>query len=229
MQSASPKTAALRGNLPLSDAEPAQGRAMTATGEANVERILDAALAHFARLGFQGARIDAIARDSGLSKPNLLYYFRTKNDLYLAVLRRTLDMWLEPLRSLDAAIDPRIALGDYITRKLEYSRDHPEASRLFALEIMQGAPILSSVLESELRALIDMKTGLIESWIAMGRVRDIPPHHLVFMIWAVTQHYADFSSQVAKLTGKNLADPRFFAETREAVLRLILDGAMTAP
>lgn len=228
MQRSPRKAAALRSNLPLPEAEPAQGRAMTATGEANVSRILDAALAHFARLGFQGARIDAIARDSGLSKPNLLYYFRTKNELYLAVLRRTLDMWLEPLRRIDVASDPRVALSDYITRKLEYSRDHPEASRLFALEIMQGAPILSTVLESDLRALIDMKKGLIEGWIAMGRVRNVPPHHIVFMIWAVTQHYADFSSQVAKLTGKTLADPVFFAETREAVLRLILDGAMTA-
>lgn len=214
-------------SLPPPEAENGTGRAMTATGEANVERILDAALAHFAHAGFQGARIDAIARDSGLSKPNLLYYFRSKNDLYLAVLRRTLDMWLQPLRAIDPESDPRVALDGYITRKLEYSRDFPEASRLFALEIMQGAPVLSSVLETELRQLIDMKKGLIESWIGMGRVRDVPPHHIVFMIWAVTQHYADFSSQVAKLTGKTLADPDFFAEAREAVLRLILDGAMT--
>jgi TetR/AcrR family transcriptional regulator len=216
------------GMLPAQEAENGAGRAMTATGEANAGRILDAALAHFARLGFQGARIDAIARDAGLSKPNLLYYFRSKHDLYLAVLRRTLDMWLEPLRAIDPESDPRVALTAYITRKLEYSRDFPEGSRLFALEIMQGAPILSTVLETELRQLIDMKNGLIERWTAMGRVRDLPPHHLVFMIWAVTQHYADFSSQVAKLTGKTLADPDFFAETREAVLHLILDGAMTA-
>lgn len=217
----------MKGRLPAPEAETGASRTMTATGEANVERILDAALAHFARLGFQGARIDAIARDSALSKPNLLYYFRSKSDLYLAVLRRTLEMWLQPLRDIDPASDPRVALEGYITRKLEYSRDHPEASRLFALEIMQGAPILSAVLENDLRQLIEAKKGLIERWIALGRVRDVPPHHLVFMIWAVTQHYSDFSAQVAKITGKTLADPGFFAETRAAVLRLILDGAMT--
>src|SRR5215210_6266035 len=108
----------------------------TRAGETNTQRILDAALEVFAAYGFQGARIDQIAAAAGLSKPNLLYYFRTKEELYTAVLRRTLDMWLEPLRELDAQSDPRVALSAYITRKLAYSRSHPVASRLFAMEML---------------------------------------------------------------------------------------------
>src|SRR5215203_3377408 len=114
----------------------------TRAGEANAERILDAALEIFAAFGFRGSRIDQIAAAAGLSKPNLLYYFRTKEELYTAVLARTLDMWLDPLRELDASSDPRAALTAYITRKLEYSRSHPTASRLFAMEMLQGAPHL---------------------------------------------------------------------------------------
>ena len=110
----------------------------TRAGEANEERILDAALDAFASRGYHGARIDAIAAAAGLSKPNLLYYFKTKDALYLAVLRRTLELWLEPLRELDEARDPRAALEAYVARKLAYSRDLPSASKLFALEIPAG-------------------------------------------------------------------------------------------
>jgi TetR/AcrR family transcriptional regulator len=201
------------------DTGPTYGR--TRGGEANVERILDAALSVFSVDGFAGARIDGIAEMAGLSKPNLLYYFNTKAELYLAVLRRTLDMWLEPLKGMDAAADPGTALGDYVTRKLEYARDYPEASRLFAMEVMRGAPILNDVLAGDLKALVDGKVKILSRWMDEGRLPRRCPHHLIFMIWATTQHYADFSAQVEALTGRTLADDAFFAEARESLLRAL--------
>jgi TetR/AcrR family transcriptional regulator len=71
-------------------------RTKSRIGEVNAERILDAGLSVFARHGFSGARIDRIAEAAEMSKPNLLYYFRSKEELYRAVLTRTLDMWLKP-------------------------------------------------------------------------------------------------------------------------------------
>jgi TetR/AcrR family transcriptional regulator len=161
---------------------PPARRLKTRIGEANESRILDAALSVFARLGFAGARVDQIAEAAGMSKANLLYYFRTKEDLYRAVLTRTLDMWLEPLRELDADSDPGTALGHYIARKLEYSRLQPEASRLFAMEIMQGAPVLSCVLATDLADLVERKVRTIERWIEDGRLAPVEPHHLIFML-----------------------------------------------
>jgi TetR/AcrR family transcriptional regulator len=190
----------------------------TRGGEANVERILDAALSIFAVDGFTGARVDAIAELAGLSKPNLLYYFRTKADLYLAVLRRMLDLWLEPLYRMEASDDPKSALTDYITRKLEQARDYPEASRLFAMEVMRGAPILNKILAGELKTLVDEKVLILRGWMEAGHLSSRDPHQMLFMIWASTQHFADFSAQVEVLTGKSLADKDFFAQTREAIL-----------
>lgn len=197
----------------------------TRGGEANVERILDAALAVFAIDGFAGARIDAIAERAGLSKPNLLYYFRTKADLYLAVLRRTLDMWLVPLAEMDTQSDPVAALTGYVTRKLEYARDYPEASRLFAMEVMRGAPILNAVLENDLKRLVASRSALLMRWMEAGHLPRRDPVHLLFMIWATTQHYADFSTQVQALTGRTLEDPAFFAEARRTVLLAVLGRA----
>lgn len=190
----------------------------TRGGEANIGRILDAALGVFAVDGFAGARIDAIAERAGLSKPNLLYYFRTKSDLYLAVLRRTLDMWLVPLAEMEAQSDPAAALTSYVTRKLEYARDFPDASRLFAMEVMRGAPILNQILENDLKRLVGSRAALLAHWMEEGHLPRRDPTHLLFMIWATTQHYADFSAQVKAVTGKTLDDPGFFAEARRAVL-----------
>jgi TetR/AcrR family transcriptional regulator len=195
-------------------------------GEVNAERILDAGLLIFSRHGYSGARIDQIADAAEMSKPNLLYYFRTKEELYRAVLRRTLDMWLKPLRELDPKKDPREALGHYIDQKLAYSRKHPVASRLFAIEIMQGAPHLSEALSNELADLIESKKATIRKWIEERKLADIDPHHLLFAIWATTQHYADFAAQISTLTGKDLSDEAFFAASRAAVKRIILEGLL---
>ncbi len=198
-------------------------------GEINSGRILDAALSVFAHHGFSGARLDEIAEAAGMSKPNLLYYFRSKDELYRAVLTRTLELWLEPLRELDPNGDPRAAFGHYIRRKLDYSRSHPDGSRLFAIEIMQGAPHLAHVLSGELAALFDLKCKLIRRWIAEGRLSDIDPHHVLFSIWATTQHYADFAAQIRTLTGKDFNDEAFFENAARAIETILLDGLLPRP
>jgi TetR/AcrR family transcriptional regulator len=201
-------------------------RSKTRIGEANEEKILDAALAIFARFGLRGARTDQIAEAAGMSKPNLLYYFRTKQDLYAAVLERTLRMWLDPLAEIDPAGDPRDALTGYIAAKLDYSRRFPEQSRLFATEILQGATYLEASLRSDLAPLVETKVAILRQWIAEGRLAPIDPVTLVFMIWATTQHYADFAAQIAILTGKSLADDDFHATTRATILEVILAGVL---
>ncbi len=201
-------------------------RSKTRIGAANTDRILDAALSAFAQHGLRGTRLERIALTAGMSKTNLLYYFRTKDELYRAVLERTLAIWLAPLRELDASSDPARSLTRYIEQKLDLSRRFPEASRLFALEIMQGAPHLAGLLSTDLADLVGRKVGIISGWVEQGRLAPVDPHHLLFMIWAITQHYADFATQIAMLTGKDLADDDFFAGTKEAVVGTILQGVL---
>ena len=186
--------------------------------------ILDAALEEFSTFGFRGATVDQIAARAGMTKPNLLYYFRRKQDLYLAVLRRTLDMWLRPLEALDADGEPLEEILAYINRKLELSRDNPTASRLFALEILQGAPVLGDVLTGQLKLLVDQKAAVIRRWAEEGRVAPIDPHHLIFMIWATTQHYADFEVQIRALVGETATEPRQFATAKATLAEIFTNG-----
>lgn len=186
----------------------------------NQELILNAALEVFSAAGYRGATVDQIAEKCGLSKPNLLYYFRRKEDIYVAVLEHTLTEWLGPLRTLDAHGDPIAELTRYITEKLELSDANPAASRLFANEILHGAPHISKFLKGPLKELVAEKSVIIRRWVAAGKIHPVDPEHLIFAIWAVTQHYADFSVQVSAVLGTEQKPGR----TKQAVLDILLRG-----
>lgn len=190
------------------------------------EAVLGAALELFSRYGLHGTSIDQVGARAGVSKSNLLYYFATKEELYVSVLRELLEVWLAPLRELSAEQDPQAAIADYIRRKLALSRDRPDASRLFCLEVVQGAPLLRDALAVELRAIVDAKSAVIGAWIGAGRLAPVEPRHLLFMLWATTQHYADFATQVQALAGRSLADPEFFEQTVANVQAIVLHGVL---
>lgn len=167
----------------------------------NRETILDAALEVFSQHGFRGATLDQIAEAAGLSKPNLLYYFASKEAIHKALLTGLLDTWLDPLRALDPKGDPMAEITGYVRRKLALARDFPRESRLFANEMLQGAPRMRKVIEGDLRALVQVKAAVLTGWMDQGRIARMDPVHLVFSIWALTQHYADFDVQVRAVLG----------------------------
>jgi TetR/AcrR family transcriptional regulator len=167
----------------------------------NREAILEAALDVFSAQGFRGATLDQIAEGAGLSKPNLLYYFPSKEAIHQALLTRLLDTWLDPLRAMDPGGDPVAEILGYVRRKLELSRDFPRESRLFANEILQGAPRIRAAIEGDLRALVAAKAAVLTGWMDEGRINRVSPEHLIFSIWALTQHYADFDVQVRAVLG----------------------------
>lgn len=168
----------------------------------NRDAILTAALQEFSAQGYAGTTIDRIAETAGLSKPNVLYYFQSKDAIHRELLEALLDLWLAPLREIRAEGDPLEQILAYARRKLEMSRDYPRESRLFANEVLQGAPRLTPILGGALRELVDEKSALIRTWAREGRIAPLDPHHLLFSIWALTQHYADFEVQVRAVLGQ---------------------------
>ena len=188
------------------------------------DAILQAGLSQFAKYGIHGATLEHIAECAGVSKTNLLYYFPSKYGLYIEVLKQILSIWLAPLRAFRRDLEPLAAIGEYIRLKMEVSRDYPEASRLFCMEMLQGAPLLMGELDGDVRPLVEEKSAIVAAWVAQGKLAPVDPHHLIFMIWATTQHYADFSVQVEAVTGATLKDDAFFRHTVENVQRMIIDG-----
>lgn len=200
------------------------GRPKTRIQREKREIILDAALDIFSTHGLRGSTIDQIAEAAGMSKPNLLYYYRSKDEIYATLLHRLLDRWLAPLMEIAADGDPINELRNYIRRKMEMARDFPRESRLFANEILQGAPRIMAMLTDELRPLVDGKAQLIRKWMREGKLAKADPHHLIFAVWATTQHYADFDAQVCAVLGPDRGGEGRFEDAARFIEQLFLDG-----
>jgi len=167
----------------------------------NEAAILAAGLDVFSQYGFRGSTLDQIALAAGLSKPNVLYYFASKDAIYVALLSRLLEDWMKPVYAINPAGDPVEEILDYAKQKLEMSRLYPAESRLFANEIIQGAPQIIDVLSGELHDTMESLAKVIRGWVKKGMIRPVHPYHLFFSIWSMTQHYADFDKQVRAVIG----------------------------
>ncbi|MGI4857502.1 MAG: HTH-type transcriptional regulator RutR [Janthinobacterium lividum] len=225
--SADPDTDGKTGAGPRSRKEGPTRRARAM--EAKKQRILDGALDIFSQYGLYGASLDQIAERADVSKTNLLYYYPSKDVLYLSVLKDLLTLWLAPLRALNEKQEPLAVIADYIRLKLRYSRTHPKASRLFSLEVLHGASMLKDDLQARVREVVDEKVLVIRSWVANGKLAPVDPYHLLFSLWAITQHYADFSAQIEAIVGTTIDDDAFFEDTVREVQRLILHGIAPVP
>lgn len=192
--------------------------------QANELLILGAGERVFARAGFNGATMAAIADEAGLPKANLHYYFGSKAELYHAVLARTLRDWLVPMDGLEPEADPGQALGTYIRAKMALGFERPDASRVFANEVLHGAPVLGELLRTDLRSLVRRKAAVVDGWVSAGRIAPVDAVHLFFTIWAATQTYADFDVQVRAVLGKDELTARDHARATEHVVSLILRG-----
>lgn len=186
--------------------------------------ILRAAERIFARRGFQGATMAEIAEQAGLPKSNLHYYFGTKLEIYRALLADILAVWLAETDRIVPEAAPRDALAHYIEAKMRLATERPDASRVFANEVLHGAPEIGPTLQGELRELVARKAAVIDGWIAEGRMAPVDSTHLFFTIWAATQTYADFDAQVCAVLGKHRLTAIDQHCARTHVVSLILRG-----
>ncbi len=196
----------------------------TAIREENERAILEAAEEVFAEYGFSGATTSRIARRAGIPKANLHYYFATKEALYRRVIDNIFTVWLEAASSLNESDHPRQALAAYIQAKMDLSRSRPLGSKVWANEIIQGAPVIQDYLENTLREWTASREAMIRRWVDEGKIAPVNPRYLLYMIWATTQHYADFGHQIATLNdGRALTDAQW-EEAKKNVTEIILRG-----
>ena len=190
-------------------------------------QLLNAALDVFSVYGFSGASLDEIAQLANMHKSNIFYYYENKESLYVEVLTTVLQKWLAPLQILEVELEPTEALTHYLMQKIESSKDQPKASRLFALEIIQGAPHILPILKGPLKKLFKRKTKVIQTWQEQGKLSaEIDPELLILNIWAITQNYADFSTQMEMVTGKTLRNRSMYQRTIEHTVHLMLYGVL---
>lgn len=181
-------------------ANAAKSRSKTRIQREKTEEILAAALEVFSQNGFRGSTINSIAAKTGMSTPSILYYFKDKEDIHQELLTRTLLLWIGPLNLMKESADPVEEICQYVRRKLEISENFPRESRLFANAILVGVPRGREQIFDPLKSVFNAKIILIEQWIKAGKIARVDPHHLLYSIWATTQHYADFEAQIDELS-----------------------------
>ena len=206
----------------FSDAEPS-------IRDRNFAIIIEAATSEFAGHGLKGARMQAIADRAGLPKGNVHYYFKTKESLYVAVLDNIVDRWNDQFDDIKDDDDPAMALDQFIRNKVRFSFEDPIASRLFASEILQGAPHLSRYLSGQMRPWLEDRAAVIQSWIAQGKMQSVDPTYLIFLIWSSTQHYADFEAQISLLMSEPKFDEDMLQDVSNFLARMILSGCGLTP
>lgn len=211
------------------NADAGNGGGVRQRSRASIERrILEAAESVFAEAGFNGATTAEIARRAAIPKANLHYYFNTKEELYQQVLTGIVNTWLHTADEITPEAEPARALSHYIAAKIELARERPLPSRVFANELIHGAPHLGKYLETDLRSWLDAKAKVIRGWIAAGKMRDVDPRHLFFMIWASTQTYADFASQITAVLGQELNEQDYKAVAQQ-MTDIVLRGCGLTP
>ena len=192
---------------PLAASRPrSAGRGPGRARAEKLARILDAAEEEFALAGLRGARVQRIADRAGLPKANVLYYFRSKTAIYRALLTELVEDWNAFLAGIRVEDDPAVVLDALVRAKVDLAWARPRASKLFAQEIIAGAPVIGEALRGPIRRLFRARTSVVRRWIDDGRMAPVDPDLLLFLIWSSTQHYADFDEQVRALSGRRRYD-----------------------
>jgi TetR/AcrR family transcriptional regulator len=207
----------------------ANGKPASRIRQKNEEAILKAAEDEFARHGFKGTSMNTIALNAGLPKANLHYYFTNKLGLYIAVLSNIIELWDSTFNTLQAEDDPAQALTRYIRAKMEFSRRQPLASRIFAMEIISGGECLSEYFSQDYRSWFAGRAAVFKAWIDAGKMDPVDPVHLIFLLWGSTQHYADFATQICRVTGQARLTREDFEQAGDNLIRIILKGCGLTP
>lgn len=192
--------------------------------ERNVALILDAAERVFATAGYKGSSISMIAEETGVPKSTIPYYFQSKEALYRSVIGDIFSLWLKASDRMDSSDDPALALESYIHDKMDLARERPFASKVWANEIIHGGQVIQDYLEGPLREWLETRVQILQRWMDQGLIHQMDPKTILYMIWATTQHYADFQHQIVTLNdNKELSDQQW-NEAKKAVTSIILNG-----
>tara|TARA_R110002073_G_scaffold187526_2_gene346238 strand:- start:1478 stop:2170 length:693 start_codon:yes stop_codon:yes gene_type:complete len=195
----------------------------------NFQVILDAAEEEFALFGFKGTSTQKIADRAGLAKANIHYYFNSKENLYLTVLDNIIHLWNDYFDEVKADDDPAEVLDNFIRKKVELAYKYPKSSRMFAMEIIQGAPHLQDYIRTEMRAWVRTKASALEQWMDQGKMKRVDPVYLIFLIWSSTQHYADFETQVLTIMNRAEYEREMIDQIADFLSNMILTGCGLTP
>lgn len=190
----------------------------------NQALILTAAEEEFVLKSYRGATMQGIADRAGLPKANIHYYFKNKKNLYKVVLRSIIQEWNEGLVTMTVDSDPKTVIEKFVRTKLHQAFAHPNRHKLFAVEVISGAPHLHDFMSTIMHDWALDKVQVMKQWHQQGRIAVADPLQLLILIWATTQRYAEFEIEIVGLMGKKAYDHEDESRAAEFLIPFILRG-----
>ncbi|MGH9430893.1 MAG: TetR/AcrR family transcriptional regulator [Terriglobia bacterium] len=187
--------------------------------------ILKAAERIFAESGLAGARTDDIAKKARVNKALLYYYFKSKDDLYLAVL----EMYMEEFRSQAFAIfsskaPARTQLLRYINLQFDFISSRPHYPSIVQRLMTADPKSVEQILSKYQGPLYLNLGGLIQRGVENGELRRVDPHHTVFSLVALVNFYFAAAPIIKAVTHVNPFDLGNIKKRKEEVMSLIRFG-----
>lgn len=216
------KTAASRSSSRA--AAPPQRRDPAASRDA----LMAAAVAQFARKGFEGARVDEIASQAGLNKQLVYHYFGSKQGLYLAALESVYVQIREKERRLSLGeLEPAAAMAQLVGFSFDYLLEHPEFIALLADENRnKGAHVLES---EKLRKMhtpfLDMLNATLAKGVAAGVFRDdFDAINVYISIAGISYFFFSNNHTLSAIFGRKLGSRAALAARRRHVIAFTLNA-----
>lgn len=186
--------------------------------------ILHAAEEEFVLQSYRGATMQGIADRAGLPKANIHYYFKNKKNLYKVVLRSIIEEWNEGLITMTVDSDPKAVIEKFLRTKLHQAFVNPNRHKLFALEVIGGAPHLHDFMSTTMQEWALDKIEVMKTWHSQGKISIADPMQLLILIWATTQRYAEFETEIVGLMQKDTYDKEDEARAADFLVPFILRG-----
>lgn len=187
--------------------------------------LLKAAVSEFSAFGYEGGRVDRIARQAGVNKQLVYHYFGSKEDLYRAALEEVYREIREREQALHLSdLDPERAMQALVGFSFDYLADHPEFVALINDENrMDARHLKASEKVTEMHSPI---VHLVEETLARGVNAGVfndrfGPVNLYLSIAALSFFYFANRSTLSVIFDRDMGAPAQAARRRQHVIDLI--------
>ncbi len=194
------------------------------------QTILLAARDEFALYGLAGARVDRIAERADINKRLIYYYFKSKDDLFLAVLENTYaDIRAAEQKLHLDAMDPVEAIRELVSFTWHYYLEHPEFISLLNSENQHNAAHLKK--SSRIQEMNSPLVQMLDTVLERGRKQDlfragIDPIQLYISIASICYFYLSNNQTLSTIFGRDLRAPKAMAQRLSHMTDMVLGYVM---
>ncbi|WP_411879538.1 TetR family transcriptional regulator [Polaromonas sp. YR568] len=194
------------------------------------QTILLAARDEFALYGLAGARVDRIAGRADINKRLIYYYFKSKDELFLAVLESTYaDIRAAEQKLHLDEMDPVEAIRELVSFTWHYYLEHPEFISLLNSENQHNAAHLKK--SARIQEMNSPLVQMLDTVLERGRRKDlfragIDPIQLYISIASICYFYLSNNQTLSTIFGRDLRAPKAMAQRLSHMTDMVLGYVM---